>query len=154
MSLSTSLFANERTSLNRSSVSLMAGIEPWFCGRHIATFIARVRTSYVPLVIHSIVIAAVSLYDMFLTVKYAEQLKYLEQNPIGRWMMQLDYLDNGALPDLTLFLSAKSIGTLLVLTILALLFHRQRRIGHSVALGVSGSQVLLAWYLSVPTFAA
>jgi hypothetical protein len=104
-----------------------------------------------PLLCHCAIIGLVSVYDMFLTVKYAQHLKYLEQNPIGRWMMQLDNLKHGTLPNLTLFLSAKSIGTLVVIAILATLYHRRRRIGHPVALGVSAFQVMLAWYLSVAT---
>jgi hypothetical protein len=114
-------------------------------------FIDGMRRSTLPLTCHCFIIALVSIYDMYLTVKYAQYLKYMEQNPVGRWLMQLDQLKNGAIPDLTLFLSAKSIGTLIVLTILALLYHHRRRIGHPVAAGVTTFQVVLAWYLTVAT---
>ncbi|MCU0708833.1 MAG: hypothetical protein MUF23_11130 [Pirellula sp.] len=114
-------------------------------------FFDSVRQTSVPIALHCFIIALVSIYDMYLTVKYAQYLKYMEQNPVGRWLMQLDQLKNGAMPDLTLFLSAKSVGTLLVLLILALLYHHRRRIGHPVALGVTSFQVVLAWYLTVAT---
>lgn len=109
------------------------------------------KGSVAPLIWHSLIIGLVSLYDMFLTVKYAVHLKYLEQNPMGRWMMQLDEIQSGSVPDLTLFLSAKSIGTVLVLAIVACLYLRRRRIGHPVVVGVSGFQLALAWYLTMPT---
>lgn len=111
----------------------------------------RIRPSSLPIACYCIIVGLVSVYDMYLTIKYAQYLKYMEQNPVGRWLMQLDQLHNGAIPDLTLFLSAKSIGTLIVLIILAMLYHHRRRIGHPVAVGVSAFQVLLAWYLTLAT---
>jgi len=116
-----------------------------------ATWGERWRGSSAPLICHALIIGLVSVYDMVMTVKYAQHLKYLEENPVGRWMMQLDQLQSGAMPDLTLFLSAKSAGTALVLIILAVLYHRQRRIGHPVAFGVSVFQLMLLWYLTIPT---
>lgn len=100
---------------------------------------------------YCVIIGAVSIYDMFLTIRYASSLKYMERNPVGRWMMQLDQLSSGDLPDLTLFLSAKSIGTLLVLAIIAALYHRRRRIGQPVAIGVASFQIVLGWYLTLAT---
>lgn len=117
----------------------------------LATLARRWHRSSMPLFLYSVIIGLVSLYDMYLTVKYAMYLKYMEQNPVGRWMMQLDQVKNGSMPDLTLFLSAKSIGTLVVLIVLAVLYHRRRRIGHPVAVGVSSFQVLLLWYLTMAT---
>jgi hypothetical protein len=119
-------------------------------GREMALIHGVGQTS-VPIACHCFIIALVSIYDMYLTVKYAQYLKYMEQNPVGRWLMQLDQLKSGAIPDLTLFLSAKSVGTLLVLVILALLYHHRRRIGHPVAVGVTTFQVVLAWYLTMAT---
>jgi hypothetical protein len=118
--------------------------------RRFASWNGAVSTSF-PWLCHSGIIGLVSVYDMMLTVKYAQHLKYLEQNPVGRWMMRLDEIQHGAMPDLTFFLSAKSLGTVLVLATLWWLYQRQRRIGHSVAWGVSSCQVALLWYLTVAT---
>lgn len=97
------------------------------------------------------VVGLVSIYDMFLTVVYAPYLKSLEQNPIGRWLMQLDQISNHDSPDLTLFLFVKSLGTLLVIATVALLYCKYHRIGQPVAFGVTSFQVLLAMYLTFST---
>jgi hypothetical protein len=88
---------------------------------------------------------------MILTVLYAPHLKSLEQNPVGRWLMQLDQISNNELPDLTLFLSVKSLLTIVVITVLAFLYFKYRRIGQPVALGVTSFQILLAMYLTFST---
>lgn len=105
--------------------------------------------TYALMVAYLLIVAAVSLYDMMLTVKYAISLKYLEQNPFGRWIMRLDELENGMPPDLTLFLSAKSLGTVLVMGVIVALIRYRARLGHPVAIGVSIFQLMLAWYLTV-----
>jgi hypothetical protein len=96
-----------------------------------------------------LIVSAVSIYDMLMTVRYADTLKYMEQNPFGRWMMRLDELENGVPPDLTLFLSAKSLGTVLVMLVLFGLVRYRARLGHPVAIGVSICQLMLLWYLTV-----
>lgn len=103
--------------------------------------------SYVLLTVYWLIIASVSIYDMHLTVKYAGTLKSLEQNPVGRWLMQLDAIQHDVIPDTTLFLSFKSLGTVAVLLILAILIQQRARLGHPVAIGVSMFQLSLAWYL-------
>jgi hypothetical protein len=97
------------------------------------------------------IIGVISIYDMYMTVRYASSLKYMERNPVGRWIMQLDQLQNGELPDLTLFLSAKSIGTLMVVAIIAMLYRRRHQIAQPVALGVTLFQILLGGYLTLAT---
>ena len=103
------------------------------------------------IVVQCLVIGLVSIYDMYMTVRYASSLKYMERNPVGRWIMQLDHLPNGELPDLTLFLSAKSIGTLLVVAIIAMLYRRRHQIAQPVAMGVTLFQILLGGYLTLAT---
>ncbi len=95
------------------------------------------------------IISAVSIYDMLMTVRYADTLKYMEQNPFGRWMMRLDELEHGVPPDLTLFLSVKSLGTVLVMLVLFGLVRYRARLGHPVAIGVSICQLMLLWYLTL-----
>lgn len=92
-------------------------------------------------------IAAVSIYDMALTIKYPFSLKELELNPVGRWLMSLDRIPCGKIPDLGLFLGAKFLGTVTVMGVLCWLVGRSGRIGHSVGMGVALFQIVLAIYL-------
>lgn len=98
-------------------------------------------------------VGAVSIYDIVLTILYAPYLKYAEENPIGRWIMGLDNLRPEALPDLTLFLTMKSAGTVIVLLTMYFLILWRAKLGHPVAFGVSLFQVSLAWYLTFATTA-
>lgn len=103
--------------------------------------------SFVSLAAYMLVIGTISLYDMVLTVRYAESLKQLELNPVGRWLMQLDQLPRDAVPDLTVFLLAKGLGTAIVLLVILMITLRRSRIGHPVGVGVSLCQIMLAMYL-------
>jgi len=94
------------------------------------------------------IVASVAIYDVFLTIRYWRSLKQMEENPMGRWLMNLDQIQDGVMPNLTLFITAKSFGTLLVLAAIVILVLRYSRIGHPVALGVSGFQLGLATYLT------
>ena len=97
--------------------------------------------------VYLITISAVSIYDMALTIKYPFSLKELELNPVGRWMMGLDQIPCGGLPDLSYFLLAKFLGTWIVMSVLFWLVVRRKRIGHLVGLGVAACQLILAFYL-------
>jgi hypothetical protein len=103
------------------------------------------------LTVYLTVIGAISLYDMVLTVRYSETLKQLELNPIGRWLMQLDQIPKDSLPDLTFFLAAKGLGTVIVLLVIFLMTQRRARLGHPVGAGVSLCQIVLAMYLCYGT---
>ena len=111
----------------------------------------RWQQSWISVVAYLALVASVSIYDIILTVLYAPYLKYAEQNPLGRWMMDLDRLANGATPDLTLFLTMKSLGTIVVLSAMYGLILWRSRLGHPVALGVSCFQFWLAAYLTFGT---
>lgn len=93
------------------------------------------------------VIGAISFYDMVLTVRYAESLKQLEMNPVGRWLMQLDHIPKNSIPDVSLFLLAKAFGTAIVLLVIFWITRRRARLGHPIGMGVSLCQILLALYL-------
>jgi hypothetical protein len=97
-----------------------------------------------------LIVASVAVYDFVLTIIYAPVLQFMEENPLGRWLMGLDRLDLafGESPDLTLFLTMKTIGTLTVLATMYVLVQWRSRIGHPVALGVSSFQICLAGYLT------
>jgi hypothetical protein len=100
-----------------------------------------------------LVIGGVSLYDILLTIRYRDSLYDLELNPFGRWIMDLDNVpidgvSPGFPPDVGPFLVAKSLGTVVVLAVIVALVWRLKRLGHSVAIGVSGFQIALAAYLT------
>lgn len=108
----------------------------------------RWRKSAISTATYLIVIASVAIYDILLTIKYWESLKQLEENPIGRWLMNLDQVEKVAIPNLALFVVAKSIGTIIVLITVYTLVKRRGRIGHPIGAGVSSFQLLLATYLT------
>jgi len=94
------------------------------------------------------IISTVAAYDMHLTVRYSLSLKQYEQNPVGRWLMNLDQIGTNTLPDLTLFLSLKVIGTISVLIVIVGLVRWRARVGHPVGFGVATFQIALAYYLT------
>ncbi len=107
-----------------------------------------VEAIYLCIAAYLFVVASVAIYDICLTVKYWQSLKQMEENPVGRWLMNLDYVHEGVMPNLTLFIILKSMGTVVVLATIATLVLRYSRIGHPVALGVSCFQLGLAAYLT------
>ncbi|MFY8201099.1 MAG: hypothetical protein ACOVLE_10535 [Pirellula staleyi] len=118
--------------------------------RAVLAELARWQSVRVSIFIYLLIVASVAVYDFVLTIKYSSMLQFMEENPVGRWLMGLDKLsrDFGETPDLTLFLTLKTIGTLTVLATMYLLFRWRSRIGHPVALGVSSYQIYLAGYLT------
>ena len=108
----------------------------------------RCQCSYLSVAVYLTVVATVAVYDIILTIQYWQSLKQMESNPIGRWLMNLDHIANGTMPNLILFITMKSIGTLFVLATILTLVLRRSRIGHPVGVGVSSFQVWLAAYLT------
>jgi len=117
-------------------------------GSNILTVYCSWRKSAISTATYLFVIASVAIYDILLTIQYRESLAELEENPIGRWLMNLDQVDQFAVPDLTLFLMLKSIGTIIVLITVYALVKRRGRIGHPIAAGVTTFQLVLATYLT------
>ena len=107
--------------------------------------------SYLFLFIYMIIIGAVSCYDMLMTIRYAESLRQLELNPVGRWLMRLDHIPKNSIPDVTNFLIAKGLGTVFVLLVIWIITRRRARIGHPVGFGVSLCQIVLVLYLCYGT---
>ncbi len=95
-----------------------------------------------------IVVSTVAVYDIMLTIRYWRSLKQMEENPIGRWLMNLDRINEGSMPNLSLFIAMKSIGTIIVLLTIYAMVTRSSRLGHPVAVGVSSFQLVLAVYLT------
>lgn len=113
------------------------------------THYTRWQSTRVSIFSYLLIVASVAVYDFVLTITYAPMLQFMEENPVGRWLMGLDGFDFVVKsPDLTLFLTMKTIGTLTVLVAIYLLVQWRSRIGHPVALGVSSFQIFLAGYLT------
>ncbi len=92
-------------------------------------------------------IGCVSAFDTYLTIKYAESLDVYEQNPLGRWLMGLD---NGPVCDtqqIAAFITAKFLGTLLVLIVIQGLAYWRVRVAGLVATPVALAQLYLVIHL-------
>lgn len=101
--------------------------------------------------LYAMVISAVAIYDIVLTIRYANSLPQLEINPVGRWLMNLKdapmyYLDQP--PDVLPFLILKGLGTCVVVATIHALVRWKGDMGHAVGFGVSLFQVGLAGYLT------
>lgn len=93
------------------------------------------------------VIGCASAFDTYLTLKYAASLPVYEQNPIGRWLMGLDAGPEADTQQIAAFITAKFVGTVIVLlTIQGLAFWRLRLAG-LVAVPVAAFQLLLVLHL-------
>lgn len=87
-------------------------------------------------------IAAVSLYDAALVLYYSDCIIYLEENPVGLFLIK--YNDGNPL----LFVLLKLVGTGLVVTALLRLFSCFRNLAVPVVTGVASVQMALLLYLS------
>jgi hypothetical protein len=87
-------------------------------------------------------VAAVSMYDAWLVVVFREIIHYTEQNPLGRLLIQLD--SNG----ISYFLTAKAVGTAIVLAALIAVHRLSHRYREWIMGGVATFQAWLLWYLS------
>lgn len=101
-------------------------------------------------------IGLVSAYDGYLTVRHQHLLHILEQNPVGRWIMDLD---SGLEPNhefeyvvanrqLANFLGLKFAGTVLGLGIMLAVHRYKASLGLTVTGVIAGLQGVLAVYLS------
>lgn len=112
---------------------------------------ARILMSWIAAVIYMVVVGLVAAYDILLTIRYANFLVQLEENPVGRWIMNLKHAaiyDIEATPNIVPFIALKVLGTILVIGVIVALIRWRARIGHLVGLGVSGFQLGLAAYLT------
>lgn len=90
-----------------------------------------------------VIITAVSLYDTWLIIKYSEGLWSMEENPIGRWLLEINAHDVGV------FVRMKLAGTLLVLTTLVMMYRRSSRLLFPVSTSLASWQIMLFMYLTV-----
>lgn len=134
---------NEKAGLKSFRDSLKAQVHQW---------IAQWQSSSVSMVVYSLIIAMVAIYDISLTIKYANSLAQLEANPIGRWLMNIEHAEIQllAVPSgMYLFLQLKALGTVVVIAILHGLVRWRLDMGHAVAFGVTAFQVWLFCYLTL-----
>jgi hypothetical protein len=112
---------------------------------------AQILMSWIAAIVYVTVVGLVAAYDIVLTIRYANFLVQLEENPVGRWIMNLKHdtiYDVEATPDIAPFIVLKVLGTLLVLGVIIALIRWRAHMGHLVGLGVSGFQLGLAAYLT------
>ncbi len=101
----------------------------------------RPRQQWIPFLI--IVIAAVSLYDTYLILRFSDHINQLEENPVGRWLLQL----GGGRVEV--FVRAKLAGTLIVLSSLTGMRIYRSRLAVPVTASVATYQVVLLVYLTI-----
>lgn len=89
-----------------------------------------------------LVVMVVSVYDAMLVVLHRDLINKFEQNPIGRWFMDMQA------GDVWLFVSAKLIGTALVCALLVMLYEYRVRLAVPVSGGLACFQLALLWYLT------
>ncbi len=94
------------------------------------------------IVLATIVIGAVSAVDTYWTFKNQDFLYEYEQNPVGRWLMEQD----GG--DVALFMTAKMVGTLIVMCAIPLVYRLRAQWGITTGASVAGFQCLLFVYLN------
>ena len=86
-------------------------------------------------------IGMASSFDLYLAVANCHELKDIEQNPVGTWLIDLD--DGG----IGLFMGLKMAGTVTALGVLILLYHLKRNWALVISYTLSAGQVLLILYL-------
>jgi len=89
-----------------------------------------------------LLVAAVSVHDAMLVVLNADIISEVEQNPVGRWLIELQ----GG--DVWLFVSLKLVGTAIVCAALVTLYEFRTRLALVASGGVASFQVGLLWYLT------
>jgi len=86
-------------------------------------------------------IVAVSAYDGWWIVVNREILLKVEQNPLGRWLIDLNH------GDVWLLLAAKAVGTVLAASLLLLLYWSRPSLGWTACLVTAAFQLWLVVYL-------
>ena len=87
-------------------------------------------------------IAAVSLYDTALIVKFSDTIHGMEENPIGVWLLSIG---DGSI---WLFVRAKVAGTLTVLSVLTLMYRCRSNKTLPVTSSIAAYQTGLFTYLT------
>ena len=88
-------------------------------------------------------IGLASMYDAYLVHQFIDSISDMEQNPLCRYLIMLDR------EHLSVFLPAKAAGTLIVLSVLRLIFVRRREYCLPITGGVAAYQAGLMVYFVV-----
>ena len=86
-------------------------------------------------------VCAVSVYDGYLVLRTGDMIRDFELNPVGLLLIDC----NGGDP--SLFLVAKTVGTLMVIGLLSALNHRSQRLARPVAFTLAAFQSGLLIFL-------
>jgi hypothetical protein len=87
-------------------------------------------------------VAAVSVHDAVLIVVNHEVISEVEQNPVGKWLLDVQ----GG--EVWLFVFLKFAGTALVCAVLVTIFQRSQRLGMITVIPLATFQMLLLLYLT------
>jgi len=104
--------------------------------------IARERGSAIALAMCCLFVAAVSVHDAMLVILNANVIGDVEQNPVGKWLIELQ----GG--EVWLFISLKLVGTAIVCAVLVTLYEYRTRLALAASSGVAAFQAGLLWYLT------
>ncbi|WP_417736803.1 hypothetical protein [Rosistilla oblonga] len=107
-----------------------------------------VETSPTILALLAIWIGLVSAYDIYLTIKYADSLAYLEQNPVARGILNLDSIQGMGVEHLARFIGLKCGGTVLAIGSLFMISHWKHHLANLAASGVALVQLCVLAFLS------
>lgn len=88
------------------------------------------------------IIGLVCAYDVYLSVKYPDFLKHLEENPLGMWLISLD----GGSP--ALFMAVKFASSMIVMSVLILSHRWYSRLCLVLTVPVALYQLCLMAYLT------
>jgi len=86
-------------------------------------------------------IAAVSVFDTLLIVRFRDSICVMEENPMGSWLLEV------ASGDIGVFVRVKLAGTLIVLTTLTFRRLRRSRKALPVTTSIAAYQTSLLTYL-------
>lgn len=92
-------------------------------------------------IVQYLFIAAVGSYDAYLIIKFRDYIYDLEENPFGRWLMEIDGRD------VSLFIGVKMFGTIIALGLLAYIYSKNRLEAHITTIALTLFQIGLLLYL-------
>lgn len=112
----------------------------------------RIMCSTCALLLCKVIIGIVSGYDIFLTIKYVESLPWMEMNPIGRWLMDLngDLSLGGreaSVQQTAAFISSKVAGNFITFAVIDGMAQWRRPMAAAIATVVASFQLCLLFHL-------
>lgn len=87
-------------------------------------------------------ILCISAYDLYLSIRFQENLILNELNPLGMWLIAVD---NG---DIALFMAVKMFGTCIAFMLASAFFFYSRRMGLVASVSLAAFQLGLLLFLT------